>query len=173
MMMQMLEAGGITILTDSVREADQSNPRGYYEHEMVKSLPRGNSSFLQNAQGKAVKVVSNLLNHLPTEHRYKIILMRRNIDSILSSQRTMLGNLDVELDHTDDGHLRNKYEKHIKSVVKWAPKQSHFELLEMEYETILDQPEQQINAIQQFLDQRLDTKAMLSTIDLKLQHHSD
>ena len=37
MMMKMLEAGGLTIMTDGVREADEDNPRGYYELERVSS----------------------------------------------------------------------------------------------------------------------------------------
>ena len=30
MMMKMLESGGLTILTDGIREADDDNPLGYY-----------------------------------------------------------------------------------------------------------------------------------------------
>ncbi|MGK7933677.1 MAG: tetratricopeptide repeat protein, partial [Microcystaceae cyanobacterium] len=33
MMMQMLAAAGIPVMTDGVREADESNPKGYYEYE--------------------------------------------------------------------------------------------------------------------------------------------
>ena len=38
MVMRMLEAGGLEIVTDGVRVADDSNPRGYYEDERVKRL---------------------------------------------------------------------------------------------------------------------------------------
>jgi hypothetical protein len=33
MMMKMLEAGGVPIMTDGVREADRDNPKGYFEVE--------------------------------------------------------------------------------------------------------------------------------------------
>ena len=36
LMMQMLSAGGLPALTDDLREADESNPRGYFEFEPVK-----------------------------------------------------------------------------------------------------------------------------------------
>ena len=36
MMMKMLEAGGMQILTDNLRTADENNPKGYYEYERVK-----------------------------------------------------------------------------------------------------------------------------------------
>ena len=35
-MMQMLAAGGMELLTDQVRRADEDNPRGYFELEAVK-----------------------------------------------------------------------------------------------------------------------------------------
>ena len=41
MAMSMLEAGGLEIVTDGVRVADEHNPRGYYEYERVKTLSSG------------------------------------------------------------------------------------------------------------------------------------
>jgi hypothetical protein len=38
LMMQMLQAGGIEIVTDNIRAADTDNPRGYYEFEQVKKI---------------------------------------------------------------------------------------------------------------------------------------
>jgi hypothetical protein len=38
MMMRMLEAGGLGLLSDGARAADEDNPRGYYEYEHVKRL---------------------------------------------------------------------------------------------------------------------------------------
>jgi hypothetical protein len=35
LMMQMLAAGGMTMLTDGQRTPDPNNPRGYYEFELV------------------------------------------------------------------------------------------------------------------------------------------
>ena len=36
MMMSVLEAGGLEPLKDDIRAADEDNPRGYYELELVK-----------------------------------------------------------------------------------------------------------------------------------------
>ena len=36
MMMGMLEAGGLELVVDGIRAADEDNPRGYYEFERVK-----------------------------------------------------------------------------------------------------------------------------------------
>ena len=38
MLMKMLEAGGVPIVTDGLRTADEDNPKGYYELERVKNL---------------------------------------------------------------------------------------------------------------------------------------
>ena len=36
MMMRMLESGGMPVLTDLIRTADDDNPNGYFEFEAVK-----------------------------------------------------------------------------------------------------------------------------------------
>ena len=55
-MMQMLQAGGMPVLTDGERSADESNPRGYLELEAVK-LTRSDAGWVAEATGKAVKVI--------------------------------------------------------------------------------------------------------------------
>ena len=57
MIMQMLAAGGLPVLSDGVREADEDNPRGYLEFEPVKKL-FSNSAWFKDAKGKAVKIVA-------------------------------------------------------------------------------------------------------------------
>lgn len=89
MMMKMLEAGGMKILTDSQRTADEDNPKGYYEFELVKLIQR-DKSWLPRAKGKVVKIISELLKNLPPDYQYKAIFMRRNLAEILAFQRQML-----------------------------------------------------------------------------------
>ena len=52
LMMRMLDAGGLSPLTDGEREADTDNPRGYYELERVKQLPKGDVAWLDGARGR-------------------------------------------------------------------------------------------------------------------------
>ena len=49
LMMQMLENGGVDVVTDNVRAADADNPRGYYELERVKRIEQ-DASWLPDAQ---------------------------------------------------------------------------------------------------------------------------
>ena len=88
MMMQMLAAGGLPVLSDDRRLPDDNNPRGYFEYEKVASL-REDSNWILDARGKAVKVVAQLLPHLP-RGAYRVIFMDRNLDEVVQSQRRML-----------------------------------------------------------------------------------
>src|SRR5687768_13248036 len=69
MMMQMLAAGGLPLVTDEVRGADESNPEGYFELEAVKDLDKPiDPIWLRAARGRGVKIVSPLLEYLPDTH---------------------------------------------------------------------------------------------------------
>jgi len=89
MMMQMLAAGGMPILSDGVRTADQDNPRGYFEYAPVKNLLR-DAGFLQEARGKAVKIIAPLMTALPPDLPCRVILCERDLDAVLDSQERML-----------------------------------------------------------------------------------
>ena len=43
LMMQMLAAGGMTMMADGLRTADANNPKGYLEFEKVKQLRKDNA----------------------------------------------------------------------------------------------------------------------------------
>src|SRR5262245_31100793 len=72
LMMQMLAAGGMPVLSDGERQADIDNPRGYLEWERIKQLPK-DLTVIDGAEGKAVKVISQLLLSLPPTHEYRVI----------------------------------------------------------------------------------------------------
>ena len=105
MMMKMLEAGGLSPLIDGEREADEDNPKGYYEFERVKQLPKGDYGWLEDAQGRVVKVISGLLVHLPPTHDYRVVFMRRAMPEILASQRKMLVRRGENSDQVSDEKL--------------------------------------------------------------------
>ncbi len=89
MMMQMLAAGGLDIMTDQVRAADDDNLAGYYELEAVKRT-REEASWLQDAPGKAVKVIYRLLEYLPDDYHYQVLFMQRPLEEVIASQQLML-----------------------------------------------------------------------------------
>src|SRR6516165_1289807 len=92
LMMQMLDHGGVPVVTDHIRSADTDNPKGYYEFEQVKTIKR-DTSWLPATRGKAFKMVSQLLYDLPPGETYRIIFMERDLDEVLLSQEKMLTRL--------------------------------------------------------------------------------
>jgi hypothetical protein len=168
MMMKILEAGGLKILTDNTRSADNSNPNGYYEFERVKALKTGDFDWLPQAQGKVVKVISALLEFLPGQYSYKVIFMRREMDEVLSSQRQMMkrdGKLD---DAGNDGKLSMLYGDHLDGIKKWLGDQPNIATLYVSYNQTLENPETELQHVNQFLGGNLSLRSMLAVVDPRL-----
>ena len=89
MMMQILEAGGISAVTDNVRKPDEDNLQGYYELESAKRT-KDDASWLRDAEGRCVKVIYMLLYDLPPDFDYRVVFMNRDLDEVLASQQQML-----------------------------------------------------------------------------------
>ena len=79
MAMALLQAGGIDLVVDGVRAADEDNLGGYYEYEAVKGI-RDDVSWIYAARGKGIKVVSPLLCYLPPDLRCRVVFMRRDLN---------------------------------------------------------------------------------------------
>lgn len=171
MMMKMLEAGGISPLTDHLRQPDDDNPKGYYEYERVKQLQNGDTEWLCHAKGKTVKIISALLHHLPPEHQYRIIFMEREIEEVLASQKKMLMRRGEKHGEVSDEELAALFRKHIRLVENWLREQQHASCLRVRYNTVLQEPQQAVRQISSYLGNRLDTNAMLSVIDPALHRN--
>jgi len=166
-MMQILEAAGIEILTDRIRLSDDDNLKGYYEVEAVKKLYK-DQSCLKNAQGKAVKVISELLKYLPTDQKYKIIFMNRNLNEVLASQKQMLIRKGKPTGGISDERLSELYLKHLSQLKNWLEKKSWIETLYVSHNELVNNPGKVISEINQFLGRTFDEKQMISVIDKKL-----
>lgn len=170
MMMQMLHTGGLEVLSDGVRAADEDNPRGYYELEAVKRT-RQDASWLEHAEGKAVKMVHALLTDLPTDRPYRVILMRRKTETVVKSQSVMLARLGRDGADLDPDTLARVYEHQIERVKDYMSRQSCFEFLEVWYGAILAYGRPQVERINRFLSGELDVDAMLAAVDPSLQRN--
>lgn len=168
MMMKMLEAGGLPILTDNLREADANNPKGYYEFERVKELPNGDHGWVPEAGGKVVKIVTGLIMHLPSDARYKVIFMQRAMKEVLSSQKKMLGRLGKEDDKVEDEKMKKIYQEHLKQVNAWIAKQPNIEVLYVNYNTMLGSPLESLQKIREFLGGDMDVNVMAAVVDKEL-----
>jgi hypothetical protein len=168
MMMKMLEAGGQLILTDNLREADANNPKGYYEFERVKQMKDGDLAWLSDAVGKVVKIVTGLIMFLPSGYNYKIIFMRRDLNEILSSQKKMLGRLGKEDDNIPDDKMAKVYEEHLKEVRGWLIRQPNIETLYVNYNSMVKDPTEALNKVNDFLGGGMDVSVMSAVVDKEL-----
>ena len=167
LMMQMLKAGGLPILKDDIREADADNPKGYYEFERVKQVAQ-DQAWLEEAKGKGVKLVSALLLDLPNTYTYRVIFMRRKMEEILSSQKTMLQRSGKPTDAIGDDKMAALFRKHLIQVEKWISEQPNVQVLYVSYNEMIADPIKEIERIHQFLGNELDTEKMASVIDRTL-----
>ncbi|MCA9935067.1 MAG: sulfotransferase [Ardenticatenaceae bacterium] len=165
MMMKMLDAGGISPVQDGIRTADTDNPKGYYEFERVKQLDKGDKAWVADAQGKAVKVISALLKHLPDDYQYRVIFVRRNMPEILASQRKMLVRRGEDADKMDDAQMAALFEKHVADVERWLAQQPNMQTLYVHYSEVLADPLSHIAKINAFCGGALNEEAMASVVD--------
>jgi hypothetical protein len=166
MLMRVLEAGGVTLLTDSIRKADLDNPNGYFELEQVKHLPT-DTSWLVEASGKALKIISTLLYHLPERYEYKILFMERNLDEVIASQNKMLERLNQSAQAISDDTLKYIYEKHVIEIKDWLGR-TGFNTLFLNYNVMIKDTASSAQAIQEFLQRPLHIQRMMAAIDASL-----
>lgn len=160
MMMQILEAGGLQTVTDNIRTADDDNLQGYYELEKVKQLKDGESAWVEQAAGKVIKVISSLLEYLPSGYRYKLVFMERDLLEILASQRKMLERRGKPNNPDDDAMFSNLYTKHLVKVKAWLDSQANFDVIYVNYNELLAKPQKYAEEIARFIETPLDVQAM-------------
>jgi predicted AlkP superfamily phosphohydrolase/phosphomutase/tetratricopeptide (TPR) repeat protein len=168
MMMQMLAAGGIPPYTDRRREADEDNPRGYFEHSSATNLHR-DSSWLTEVRGKAVKIVAHLLPYLPPGEQYRIIFLHRNLEQVVASQRAMLERLKRPGANLSDEDLRRTFTRQLVEVQSWLHRTPDVQMLTVGYDAALANPEETATRLARFLGDPFDPKAAAAAIDPKLR----
>jgi hypothetical protein len=168
LMMRMLEAAGTPPLTDHVRAKDNDNQNGYYEFERVKALPRGDTEWLPQARGKAVKVISVLLEFLPSDHKYHVIFMRRHLQEILASQRKMLENRGETVDPLEDQRMVKLFTQHLHEVETWIACQTNIRCLFVDYNRVLMDPASEVRRLVGWFGDGCVAERMFSVVDPSL-----
>jgi hypothetical protein len=167
MMMQMLEAGGMQVLTDGIRAPDEDNPRGYYEIEKVKQLRR-DARWLAEAEGKAVKIVYSSLYDLPADRSYKLIFMRRDLREVLASQRQMLERSGREGSALSAERLAEVFAGQLGKIDRWLCGQRQIDTLRVDYAEAVGEAQTVAGRVNAFLGTRLSESAMAAAVDQRL-----
>ncbi len=167
LMMRMLAAGGLDILTDGVRVADEDNPNGYYEFEPVKRTRR-DAKWLDDAKGKAVKMVHLLLYDLPPDRHYDVILMRRDMDEVLASQRKMLVRRGREGGKIDDARMRRVLEQQLVQVMAHLQSRPNVRFIGIDYNALVEDSGPEIARLREFLGLEASATDLAETVDPSL-----
>ncbi len=165
MMMKMLESGGLPIVSDDLRPADESNPQGYYELERVKELDKGgDTSWLRAARGSVVKIIAYLLRYLPQDLNYKVVFMQRDLAEVLASQSKMLVSRGEPSD-TEDERMRRLYVGHLAQSSRLLSDRPCFESIEIQYRDALADPEEAARRVADFLRKELNISDMAAAVN--------
>jgi tetratricopeptide (TPR) repeat protein len=152
LMMQLLRAGGIEPLADGERTADEDNLEGYYEWDAIKQLPK-NPRLIEQAAGKAVKVISALLPSLPPPHRYTVIYMVRPVEQVVESQWAMLARRG-QRPRSEKRHLVAVQEQHSRRLRQSLAASDRVTLLEVSYPDLVADPAPVIARLAELLPDR-------------------
>ncbi len=168
MMMRMLAAGGMPVVTDNIRQANEDNPNGYYELEKIKQL-EADDTWLMAEKGKVIKAISALLPMLPKDIFYYVIFMQRNMEEILASQQKMLARRGTTTEAgVPDEVMAAKYEKYLAATYRWLEGQPHFHVIYVHYSDILSAPLDKAQEVSSFLGNGLDVEKMAAMVDSNL-----
>ena len=166
MMMRALQAGGLPVLADGQRTADEDNPLGYFELEQVKRTV-ADPSWIDKARGRAVKVIARLLPDLPVGQRYRILFMRRDLDEVLRSQQKMLERRG-EPPGPPDEEMRRLLLGHVLETEDWLRTRPDMMTLFVSYNRMVAEPRAQADRVNRFLDGALDLPKMIAAVDASL-----
>lgn len=168
MMMRMLDLGGMPVVVDHLRTADVDNPRGYYEFEPAKKTKQ-DPSWLETADGKAVKMIYQLLYDLPPGYEYRVLFMRRKMEEVLASQKKMLQRLGADKGpQVSDDDMARLFQAQLKKFDGWLAGQANFRRLDILYHELVAQPQPVVDQINSFLGGTLDAQAMCQVVEPEL-----
>jgi LPS sulfotransferase NodH len=168
--MQMLAAGGISAVTDGLRTSDDDNPRGYFEFERVKQL-RTDKSWLDDAAGRAVKVIHLLLMELPDDRPYRVVFMQRDLREVVRSQSTMLARSGRAGGGLPPERLMAVYDQQLKAVDAWLAARPGFQVLRVPYAELVRDPGAWVPRVAAFLGRGVDETGMRAAVDPSLHRN--
>ena len=138
MAMQLLEACGIPAVTDRVRKSNVFNPKGFYEHEKLRSWTV-DAEWLNAQRGKAIKIVEPLIQDAPLPRGKKVVVrMRRSLDHVLKSQRRMKGQETLPLGLNE----KMNWEKIFKKTSLTLALDPHVIIIELDYDQLINAVEE-------------------------------
>jgi tetratricopeptide (TPR) repeat protein len=171
MLMQMLAAGGMDVLSDGLREADEDNPRGYFEFEPVKNLLI-DSTWMFEGRGRVIKIIAPLLTALPPGLPCRVILCERDLDEVLDSQDRMLERRNSRVPTSERRRmLKDEYARMVDRIKAMLARRPYTQLLAIEHRKVISDPLVAVERMNKFLGGGLDIAKMAAAIDPTLHRN--
>ena len=167
LMMQILHSAGIDVFIDNIRQPDVSNPNGYFEHQLVKTIEQ-DSSWVNNVRGKAIKIVSPLIKYLPENINYKIIFMERDLSEIIQSQEKMMLENESSDNQVNPNILKKLFIKDLQQVKAWINHQPNIKVIFISYRNIVNEFDKVVSRLEEFLNISIDQEKTRLIIDKSL-----
>jgi hypothetical protein len=97
--------------------------------------------------------------------------MRRKLEEVLASQRTMLNRTGAANSGTDDTQLAKLFEAELNAFYQWASHRPYIRLIDIDYNQVLREPRAVLKTVNEFLGGRLNVDAMVQVVDESLYRH--
>jgi hypothetical protein len=133
---------------------------------------RQDNSWLENAQGKVVKIISGLLNYLRPDLSYKIILMKRPLEEIWASQSKMIQRLGAKTSGASEEVLEKVFAKHLAETESWLKAQNNMAVLAVQYRDAVFNRDSTAEAVARFINPDLPFAKMAGVVDPNLHRNS-
>lgn len=166
LLLRMLAFGGHPVLTDGMRAPDEHNPCGYFEWSEVSRLAT-NPLHIDAAANHAIKVPLAILPSLPSDRRYRVLLVTRDIDEIAASQSAVLRRAAPERESINALGVR------IQKLITAVSDNPAFDILEVPYGELRANPSEWAARLQDFLGVRQVRRpaAMAAAVRPELPRH--
>jgi len=162
LLMQILKAGGVPVAYNETREADENNPKGYFELEkgkIINKLENNEFDFIKY-EGKYIKITAFGLRYLQ-DKKCNIIFSERKLDEIIDSMEKM-SNKDFDREES-----KSVLWKLLNDVQLTIHKNSNWNCIFINYNTLVTKPEQELKKIKEFIGE-FNIKKAKKVIDKKL-----
>src|ERR1019366_2077579 len=126
---------------------------------------RKDPSLIAEAEGKVVKVISQLILSLPAGHEYRILFMQRPLPEVLKSQEEMLRRRGNSDSNADTSPIEEAFQRRLIEVNKWLAGKANVQVSRVHYHRVLREPKVVAKEIAAFLRVPLDIEAMVRQVD--------
>ena len=123
---------------------------------------------ISEAEGKVVKVISQLLFALPAAREYRVVFMQRPLAEVVASQAEMIRRRGTTGAALTASALIAGLGAHLNQVNAWLRDKANISVHRVEHHDVMREPLRVSESIQQFLNLPLDVVAMSLQIDESL-----